>query len=133
HMRLLPLPACLMRMVAPPLPSQAAPTAPANARHWGLAPSVFPKGARMAVVSGDPGKAGPFTIELAMPAGYRIPPHFHPTAEMVTVKKGTLLVGMGNTFDVSKAKAMQVGDSGSIPANAHHFAAVKVVTFVTFM
>ena len=130
-MRILTLPACLVVMVASSLHSQAAPTAPANARHWGLAPSVFPKGARMAVVSGDPGKAGPFTIELAMPAGYRIPPHFHPTAEMVTVKKGTLLVGMGNTFDVSKAKAMQVGDSGSIPANAHHFAAVKVATFIT--
>ncbi len=130
-MRILTLPACLVVMVASSLHSQAAPTAQANARHWGLAPSVFPKGARMAVVSGDPGKAGPFTIELAMPAGYRIPPHFHPTAEMVTVKKGTLLVGMGNTFDVSKAKAMQVGDSGSIPANAHHFAAVKVATFIT--
>ena len=130
-MRILTLPACLVVMVASSLHSQAAPTAQANARHWGLAPSVFPKGARMAVVSGDPGKAGPFTIELAMPAGYQIPPHFHPTAEMVTVKKGTLLVGMGNTFDVSKAKAMQVGDSGSIPANAHHFAAVKVATFIT--
>ena len=130
-MRILTLPACLVLIVAPPLHAQAAPTAQPNARHWGLAPGVFPKGARMAVVSGDPGKAGPFTIELAMPAGYRIPPHFHPTAEMVTVKKGTLLVGMGNTFDASKAKPMQVGDSGSIPANAHHFAAVKVATFIT--
>ena len=26
---------------------------------------------------------------------------------------------------------MQVGDSGSIPANAHHFAATKVATFIT--
>jgi quercetin dioxygenase-like cupin family protein len=130
-MRILTLAACLVLMVVPPLHSQAAPTAQANALHWGLAPGVFPKGARMAVVSGDPGKAGPFTVELAMPAGYRIPPHFHPTAEMVTVKKGTLFVGMGNTFDVSKAKPMQVGDSGSIPANAHHFAAVKVATFIT--
>ena len=130
-MRNLTLAACLVLMVAPPLHSQAAPTAQANALHWGLAPAVFPKGARMAVVSGDPGKAGPFTVELAMPAGYRIPPHFHPTAEMVTVKKGTLLVGMGNTFDASKAKPMQVGDSGSIAANAHHFAAVKVATFIT--
>jgi len=130
-MRILTLPACLVLVVARPLHAQAAPTAQPNLRHWGPAPGVFPKGARMAVVSGDPGKAGPFTIELAMPAGYRIPPHFHPTAETVTVKKGTLLVGMGNTFDVSKAKPMQVGDSGSIPANAHHFAAVKGATFIT--
>src|SRR2546427_6648490 len=98
-MRILTLPACLVVMVAPPLHSQAAPTAPANARHWGLAPSVFPKGARMAVVSGDPGKAGRFTIELAVPAGYRIPPHLPPPAEVVTIKKGTLLLRMGDNLD----------------------------------
>ena len=130
-MRILTVPACLMLMAAPPLHSQAAPAARPSAPHWGLAPAVFPAGARMTVLSGDPGKAGPFTVELAFPAGYKIPPHFHPTAETVTVKNGTLLVGMGDTFDASKAKPMQVGDSGSIPANAHHFAATKVATFIT--
>ncbi len=125
-MRILTVPACLVLMAAP-LHSQATP----SARHWGLAPAVFPPGARMAVVSGDPGKAGPFTVELAFPAGYKIPPHFHPTIETVTVKKGTLLVGMGDTFDASKTKPMQAGDSGSIPANAHHFAAAKGATFIT--
>ncbi len=129
-MRILTVPACLMLMAAPPLHSQAAPATP-SAPHWGSAPAVFPPGARMAVLSGDPAKATPFTVELAFPAGYKIPPHFHPTAETVTVKKGTLLVGMGDTFDASKAKPMQVGDSGSIPANAHHFAAAKVPTFIT--
>jgi quercetin dioxygenase-like cupin family protein len=130
-MRILTLPACLLLMATPPLHSQAAPTAQPPALHWGPAPGVFPTGAMMAVISGDPGKAAPFTIELAMPAGYKIPPHFHPTAETVTVKRGTLLVGMGDAFDASKTKPMQVGDSGSIPANAHHFAAVKVATFIT--
>jgi quercetin dioxygenase-like cupin family protein len=130
-MRILTLPACLLLMATPPLHSQAAPTAQPPALHWAPAPGVFPAGAMMAVISGDPGKAAPFTIELAMPAGYKIPPHFHPTAETVTVKRGTLLVGMGDAFDASKTKPMQVGDSGSIPANAHHFAAVKVATFIT--
>ena len=130
-MRILTVPACLMLMGAPQLHSQAAPPATPSRPHWGPAPAVFPAGARMAMVSGDPGKAAPFTVELAFPAGYKIPPHFHPTAETVTVKKGTLLVGMGDTFDASKAKPMQVGDSGSIPANAHHFAAAKVTTFIT--
>src|SRR5436309_6319919 len=120
-MRVPALSACLLLVVAPAARAQAAPAAQATPRHWGLAPAVFPPGARMAVVSGDPGKAGPFTVELAFPAGYKIPPHFHPTTETVTVKKGTLLVGMGDTFDASKTKPMQAGDSGSIPANAHHF------------
>jgi len=130
-MRIITVPACLILMAAPALHSQAAPAAKPSGPRWGPAPAVFPSGAKMAVLSGDPGMAAPFTVELAFPAGYRIPPHSHPTAETVTVKKGTLLVGMGDTFDASKAKPMQVGDSGSIPANAHHFAAASGTTFIT--
>jgi hypothetical protein len=35
--------------------------------------------------------SGQSTIELSMPGGYRMPPHFHPTDERVEVKQGTLL------------------------------------------
>ncbi len=136
-MRALAVPACLLLVAAPALSSQAVPAAPAApaakpaALHWGPAPAVFPKGARMAVVTGDPGKAAPFTVELAMPDGYRILPHFHPTDETVKVKRGTLLIGMGDTFDASQTKPMKVGDTGSVPANAHHFAAVKGATIIS--
>jgi len=119
-----------MLSVAPAIHSQATPAAEPARLHWGPAPAVFPAGARMAVVSGDPGKAAPFTVELAMPSGYKIPPHFHPTDETVEVKKGTLLVGMGDTFDASKAKPMKAGEKGSLPANAHHFAAAQGATFI---
>jgi quercetin dioxygenase-like cupin family protein len=84
----------------------------------------------MAVVSGDPTKAGQFSIELSMPNGYKIPPHFHPTDETVTVKSGTFMYGMGDTFDASKLKAMKPGAKGSIPANAHHYAEAKGATVV---
>jgi quercetin dioxygenase-like cupin family protein len=84
----------------------------------------------MAVVSGDPGKTGMFTIQLSMPAGYRIPPHFHPTDEHVAVKQGTFLVGMGDKFDDAKTKPMAVGDTGFIPALGHHYAQAKVATVV---
>src|SRR6266513_4779345 len=130
-MRALGLSACLMISLAPVVHSQAGHAARRGGLHWGPAPAVFPKGAKMAVVSGDPGKAAPFTVELAMPSGYKIPPHFHPTDETVEVKKGTLLVGMGDTFDASQAKPMNAGDKGSVPANAHHFAAVKGATVIT--
>ena len=119
----------LLLAVAPAIHAQAAP-AEKSAAKWGPAPPVFPQGARMAVVTGDPGKAALFTVELAMPSGYKIPPHFHPTDEAVEVKKGTLLVGMGDKFDASKTKAMKVGDKGSIPAKAHHFAATQGATFI---
>src|SRR6266702_2928331 len=129
-MRALGLSACLLLSVVATFLTQKTPAAQPAGLHWGPAPAVFPKGAKMAVVSGDPSKAAPFTVELAMPGGYKIPPHFHPTDEKVEVKKGTLLVGMGDTFDASKAKPMKAGDTGSVPANAHHFAAAKGATVI---
>ena len=36
---------------------------------WGAAPPVLPAGAKLAVVSGDPGTAGLFTVRLQVPAG----------------------------------------------------------------
>ena len=98
--------------------------------HWGPAPAVFPSGAQMAVVSGDPSKAGLFTIQLSMPAGYRIPPQFHPTDEHVKIVKGTFLVGMGDRLDLKQTKPMAVGDTGTIPAMGHHFAATKGAAIV---
>jgi quercetin dioxygenase-like cupin family protein len=97
---------------------------------WGPVPPTLPAGARMAVVSGDPTKAGPFTIDLAFPNGYKIPPHFHPTAENVTVKSGTFLYGMGDKLDRKAMKPMKKGESGAIPANMHHFAQAKGKTTV---
>jgi quercetin dioxygenase-like cupin family protein len=125
-MRAFSLSTCLLLAVAPTIHAQAA-----AALKWGPAPAALPPGARMAVVSGDPGKAALFTVELAMPSGYRVPPHFHPTDEVVEVKKGTLLVGMGDKFDASKAKPMKPGDKGTVPAKAHHFAAAQGATFIS--
>jgi hypothetical protein len=112
------------------LQAQSAATHTKHSLSWGPAPAVFPKGAQMAVVSGDPSKAAPFAVELAFPDGYKIPPHFHPTAETVEVKKGTFLVGMGDTLDVSKAKAMKVGAKGRVPAQHHHYGVAKGATVV---
>jgi quercetin dioxygenase-like cupin family protein len=120
-------PACLLILAASALNAQAMPAATLK---WGPAPAAFPPGATMAVVSGDPSAAGLFTIQLSMPDGYRIPPHFHPTDEAVEVKDGTFLFGMGDAFDSSKLQAMTPGQKGSVPANAHHFAQAKGATVV---
>jgi hypothetical protein len=84
----------------------------------------------MAVISGDPTKTGQFTIQLSLPDGYKIAPHFHPTDEVVEIKQGTFLVGMGDKFDIAQTKAMAVGDTGTVPALAHHFGAAKGATIV---
>ena len=74
---------------------------------WGPAPAVLPTGARAAVLDGDPTKDGPFTLRLMFPPGYRIPPHFHPADEHVTVISGNLDVGMGDHFDRKKATTLR--------------------------
>jgi quercetin dioxygenase-like cupin family protein len=92
---------------------------------WGPAPPVFEKGAQMAVVSGDPGKAGPFVVRLKAPAGFKVMPHFHPTDENITVISGTFALGMGDKFDAAALKDLAPGGFALMPAEMHHFAMAK--------
>ena len=108
---------------------QAAPAA-APALQWGPAPPVFPAGAQIAVLSGDPSKAGPFTIQLKLPDGWLIGPHFHPTDEHLQTKSGTFMYGMGDTVKKGDMKALKVGESATVPAAMHHYAQAKGVTIV---
>jgi quercetin dioxygenase-like cupin family protein len=89
---------------------------------WGDAPPVLPAGAKFAVIQGDPGKKGVYTIRLKVPSGYRIPPHFHPTTENVSVISGTMSFGMGDKFDEAAGKEIQAGGFASMPAGMKHFA-----------
>ena len=87
---------------------------------------ISPPGAELAVVSGDPDKAGaPFVIRIKNPDGLRIPPHWHPTDENITVLTGTFIVGMGSTFDSKGGQAMTVGSYMVVPAKMPHFATAK--------
>ena len=95
---------------------------------WGPAPDVFPAGAKMAVERGDPSKPGEFVVRLSFPAGYKIPPHWHPTDEHVRIRSGEFLVGMGDALDQSKTMKRAPGDTGSIAAKMHHFAIAPVAT-----
>jgi quercetin dioxygenase-like cupin family protein len=97
---------------------------------WGPAPPSLPAGARFAVVSGDPGKPGPFAIQLSLPNGYTVPPHWHPTDEHVTVKSGHFRYGMGDTIDKKAMKSLRPGQSGNLPANMHHYAMARGKTVI---
>ena len=98
--------------------------------NWGPAPAVLPEGARLAVLDGDPAKAGPYTMRLEMPAGYRIPPHFHQVDEHVTVISGAFQVGMGDTFDEGKLTTLPPGTFGVIPPGMRHFARAAKATVI---
>ena len=89
---------------------------------WGPAPASLPAGAQLAVLEGDPMQSGEFTMRLAMPDGYRIPPHFHPVVEHVTVVEGTFKVGMGEVFDAAKATALPPGTFAALAPGVRHFA-----------
>lgn len=117
HPMLLALPL----LIAAPVTQAGANPAKAADLKWSAAPPVFPKGAEMAVVKGDPGKAGEFTVELKFPANYTIPAHHHPTDEHVKVVSGKVLFGMGDKADKAKAKWMATGATGTAPAKMNHF------------
>jgi quercetin dioxygenase-like cupin family protein len=89
---------------------------------WGAPPPVFPPGARFAVIAGDPAATGLVTVRFEMPAGYTIPPHFHPTDEHVTVLVGSFSIGMGDVIDKTHALTLSAGGYGVAMANMHHYA-----------
>jgi quercetin dioxygenase-like cupin family protein len=98
---------------------------------YGPAPSTVPAGAQFAVLEGDPGATtGDFTVRLKMPSGYRIPPHWHPHRENVTVLLGTLKVGMGDTFDEAKMMAFAPGSFAYLDPDMHHFAMTSGETII---
>jgi quercetin dioxygenase-like cupin family protein len=89
------------------------------------------KGCDTAAVNGDPSAEGaPFVIRLRCTEGTRIPAHWHPTDENVTVLKGTFQVGMGEKFDDTKLQTMNVGNFASVPKEMKHFALSKTDTIV---
>lgn len=97
---------------------------------WGPAPSALPKGGKMAGLSGDPGKSGPFTVRLKMPIGYKIAPHQHPHSERVTVISGELRFGSGEKFDEPNARKLGPGGFVDLPPNAYHYAFATVDTVI---
>ena len=91
---------------------------------WGDPPPALPKGARFAVLSGDPGKAGPFTIRIKAPAGFKIGRHWHPADERVTIIDGDFHLSMGDAGSAHDAD-FAPGDFVNLPAKMQHEATTK--------
>ena len=113
--------------------AEKSPAVPAHKiiRHGDLNWTPIIQGSEMAVVSGNPDKEGePFVIRIREADGAKVPPHWHPTDEYVTVLKGTFLVGMGETYDESKFETMNPGNFTIVPKGMRHFANCKGETIV---
>ena len=88
---------------------------------WGPGPGSLPPGSKALLLEGDPSKAEFFAMRLMIPAGYKIPPHFHPVKERVAVISGKALLGFGDKFDKSSMREMDTGSYASMTPNSSHY------------
>jgi quercetin dioxygenase-like cupin family protein len=94
--------------------------------YGGLKWTPIIKGCDLAAVSGDSNAEGaPFVLRIRCTDGTKVPAHWHPTDENLTVLKGTFLVGMGETYDENKLQTMNVGNFILMPKEMRHFAMNK--------
>ena len=102
----------------------------ADTIQWTDGPASLPKGAKMAVIKGDPTQQGLFTMRLKFPSNYKVQPHFHPADEHVTVISGKMRIGMGDTFHESQGKELSAGSFMAMPAQTRHFAWTEAETVI---
>lgn len=97
---------------------------------WSNGPPTLPAGTKIALLSGDPSGPGHFTVRVQFPAGARVPPHWHPNDEHVTVLSGTLAVGMGKAWDVATMTDLTAGSYVVTSATMVHYALAKTLTTI---
>ena len=112
------------------VPGSALHAKPTQALKWVDGPPSLPRGVQMAVVSGNPGSKGMFTIRLKMPADYAVPPHSHPSNEVVKVVSGTLHYAMSDKLEIAKAKTLRAGHTVTMNAKMNHWVHAPVPTIV---
>ena len=91
---------------------------------WEDVPSL-PPGAKAAMIEGPMNEAVPFTVRIKVPNNYKVPPHFHPAVERVTVLKGAFAMGMGEKYDEKAMHTLKVGDMMIMQPKQPHYAMAK--------
>lgn len=97
----------------------------AKSIRWGAAPPSLPKGAKIAVLYGNPSESGRYVMRIWLPANYHIPLHYHAQPEQVTVISGTIYVADDTTYSKKYAHAVTAGGFAFLPASAHQFEFTK--------
>jgi anti-sigma factor ChrR (cupin superfamily) len=96
---------------------------------WGDVASL-PTGAKIAVIEGKMNEEGPITARIKLPADYRIPAHWHPGVERVTVLSGTFNCGMGDKLDLQNTRALGPGSVVVMQPKMNHFVWTKDETVI---
>jgi quercetin dioxygenase-like cupin family protein len=97
---------------------------------WSDAPASLERGAQVAVLEGNPGEPGVFTMRIRMPDGFHIAPHWHPNVERVTVVSGTLHLGSGDVLDRTATTPLGPGSYTSMPPGMRHFVIAEGETVI---
>ena len=84
-------------------------------------------GPDLAVIAGDPTKAGFYIIRARFAPGVMSMPHSHPGERHVTVISGTWWAGKGSTFDPNNPTPLGPGSNMLHPAGEVHFDGAKDV------
>ena len=101
---------------------------PGGAQHTIVAPENIQwkplrPGAEIAVISGDPNTDGsPFVLRFRYTVKSRIPPHWHPVDEHLTILSGTFWLGMGERGDESETTALTAGTYAFVTKKMVHYA-----------
>ena len=96
---------------------------------WKDVPALGP-GVKSALIEGPMNEAVPFIVRLKFPAGAKVPAHWHPNVEHVTVMSGTFNIGVGDVFDESKTTAIPAGSVTIMQPKTTHFAFFKEETIL---
>ena len=97
-----------------------------SAFNWTEAPPGLPPGGKVAMLHGDPARPGPFVLRVRVPAGYKVPLHWHSKDESLTVLSGTLEL---TTRDGgSHVQVVERGGFHHVPANVRHVAYARTPT-----
>jgi quercetin dioxygenase-like cupin family protein len=92
---------------------------------------AFPPSARLAILVGEPLKAGPYVVRVKVPTGVKLMPHRHPEDRIYTVISGVFYIGLGSRFDGDKVNAYPPGSLIVLPGDAPHFHWAKSGEYVT--
>ena len=96
---------------------------------WSDVPSL-PPGATIAVIEGSMNEPVPFTVRIRFPANYKLPAHWHPAVERITVLSGTFNMGVGDELDPQKTTPLTPGSIAIMQPKTHHFAWTTTTTIV---
>ncbi len=93
--------------------------------------AAFPPRARLAVLVGDPTKAGPYVIRVHLPDGVKMMPHRHTEDRIYTVISGIFYIGLGDVFDERKLVPHAPGTVVILPGGQSHFHWARSGDYVT--